>query len=259
MLNILIIEDNSEEINYCCHIIKNILENCVILKAYNAEGALYLMNQHKIDIFFIDVELPGINGFQLAEKIRKNPQYILSYIVFVTGCSVNQIDIHRKYHHYDYIDKPYTLETFKNRIEPLLMELSFQKSKNFGRNIRKSTNAPIKDKMVLVETKEETCFIIFNDILYAETKGRRLTLHTKHTIFTDLKANMETFIKDVNSDAFLRCHKSYAVNVNNISIIKNMGRRLWHAYFSRNLNCYCPISETYYDEFRSQYLKIMEF
>ena len=58
------------------------------------------MNQYFIDVFFIDVELPCMNGFQLAQKIRQNCNYTLTNIVFVTGKQVDQLAIHKRYPFY---------------------------------------------------------------------------------------------------------------------------------------------------------------
>lgn len=251
MLTILIIEDNPEELVYCANIINLILGECRILQAESAEKALQFLSGNKIDLFFIDVELPGMDGFQFAETIRRNPDYIMTFIIFLTGYQANQLEIHRKYHHYEYIEKPYSFDSFKQLVEPLLNGLELQKNQN------ESARLTRKRKMVLIETKGETFFIEFDDMLYVETDGKGLKLHTKQHIFSDIKINMECFIKDVNRTDFIRCHKSYALNINNILKIKNTRRRSWTAYFDEKQNCSCLISQTYYDKIHQQYLKMM--
>lgn len=252
MLTILIIEDNPEELNYCCNIIYCILKECQILKAESAEKALQFLSEYKVDLFFIDVDLPGMNGFQLAEEIRKKTDYIITTIVFLTGYQTNQLSIHQKYHHYEYIEKPYTQDSFTQRVGPLLKGLQRLYLQNICEHVTP------RQKLILIETNNETCFVDFNDILYVETEGRTLKLHTKKKVLSNVTNKMTHFIKDVNSPSFVRCHKSYAVNVNNIQTIKHTSRRLWTAYFNENETCYCTISKTYYEKTYQHYLKMMK-
>jgi len=241
MLNVLIIEDNLDELNYCCNAINRILEKCNIIKATNGEEACVLMNQKRVDIFFIDVELPGINGFQLAEKIRQNMNYRLTNIVFITGYKANQLSIHKKYHHYEYIEKPYTLDSFEVIVGPLIRELDLQKR----RNVKNQVDS--KKKMILVETKDETVFVNLEDILYVETQGRNLLLHTKKQSIEDVKMTIDDMIQAVNNSLFVRCHKSYAIHIKNVKSIKSAARRLWHADFGYGSYNYCLVSKNYYN------------
>jgi DNA-binding LytR/AlgR family response regulator len=241
MLNILVIEDHPDESDYCCNAINETLGNCNIMKAYNGEEAFVLMNQRFIDSFFVDVDLPGINGFQIAQEIRQNANYKLTPIVFITGYRANQLSIHKKYHHYEYIEKPYTLESFKHAVGPLLQELNLQKERFHHLQTRE------RKKMVLLETKEDLMLVNLDDILYAERQGRGLLLHTKQQTFTDIKMSIDDIIRAANSHSFLRCHKSFAINIKNVKSITNITRRLWHAGFGYRSNLYCQISSTYYD------------
>lgn len=251
MLTILMIEDNPNEMIYCENTIQKILTECNILKAASAEEALYLLHANKIDIFFIDVELPGMSGFQLAEEIRKDLSYLTTTIVFLTGYHADHLEIHRKYHHYEYIEKPYSLESLKERVGSMLIGLNMQKEK---------TAIPPTDKkkrMVLIETKTETFFIDFDEILFLETEGRKLKLHTRQKLITEVNGKIDSFIKELNHPLFVQCHRSYAVNINNITAIKNINRRLWAAcFFEYENNCF--ISQTYFEGIYQQYLKSNE-
>lgn len=249
MLNILVIEDNVEELNYLCGAINSVLEECRILKAKSGEEALLLMTQKKIDIFFVDVELPGMNGFQLAGQIRRNMNYILTNIVFITGYKANQLRIHKKYHHYEYIEKPYTLNFFESAVGIMLQELDHQKN----RNQKYQVNS--KKKMILLESKEESMLVDLEDILYVETQGRSLLLHTKKRVFSDINMTLEDVIRAANSSFFVRCHKSFAINVNNVKWIKNVDRRLWCADFGYEPDFCCQISKTYYSDVYSLLMK----
>lgn len=242
MLNILVLEDNSSELDYLCDTINSILKECCLLKAKSGEEALVLMTQDQIDIFFIDVELPGMNGFQFAEQIRKNRDYILTYIVFITGYKANQLSIHKKYHHYEYIEKPYTVDSFEKAVGDLLRELDIQKER--GKLKHPADN---RKKMILLELREERILVDIDEILYFETEGRNLRVHTKQKSIPDISMTLEDVIHAANCSTIVRCHKSYAINVKNVRSIKNIDRRLWHAYFNDQSDSFCQISKTYHN------------
>lgn len=240
MLNLLIVEDNPCEMEYCCNAVTRILKDCMILKAGSGEEALALMTTQIIDVFLIDVELPGINGFRLAELIRSNPNYKLTSIVFISGHKVNQLKIHKKYHHYEYIEKPYSFESFDTSMKSFLNALDVLKQQNEKRP------EDTKRKMILLEAKEETILVNPNDILFFETQGRGILLHTKYLNYYDIKMKIDDVIREAGSDYIVRCHKSYGVNIKNVKSIKIVSRRLWNAEFGDGMEQRCEISKTYY-------------
>ncbi|MBN7774377.1 LytR/AlgR family response regulator transcription factor [Clostridium aminobutyricum] len=241
MLNILVIEDDFNAMEFCCESIRTILPDCSIHQAGNAEKALTIMNQYMIDVFFIDVELPCMNGFQLAQKIRENFNYTLTSIVFVTGKQVNQLAIHKRYHHYEYVMKPFTFLSFQKSIGPLLSELNNLKMKN------QTTTLSEREKYVFIKTKNFNEYLKYTDILFAETENRGIKLVTKAVTYSEIKMKLEDFILTVNSPSFCRCHKSYAVNLTNVNGLRSAGRRLWSVEFSTPANGICFVSSTFYD------------
>lgn len=241
MLNVLVIEDDFNAMEFCCDSIRAILPECYIHQAGNAEKALAIMNQYLIDVFFVDVELPCMNGFQLAQKIRQNCNYTLTNIVFVTGKQVDQLAIHKRYHHYEYVMKPFTFSAFQRAVGPLLTELYQMKTRN-----QMITSAE-REKYIFISTKNFTEYIKYSDILFTETENRGIKLVTKTGSYPEIKMNLEEFIANVNSHTFCRCHKSYAVNLTNVNGLRSAGRRLWNIEFSVPVDAECFVSSTFYD------------
>jgi DNA-binding LytR/AlgR family response regulator len=242
MLHILVVEDDFNAMEFCSESIRCILPNCYIHQAGNAEKALTIMNESVIDLFFIDVELPCMNGFQLAQKIRQNSNYTLTNIVFVTGKQADQLAIHKRYHHYEYVMKPFTRASFQKSVGPLLTELNQIKVESVASVL------PEREKYIYIETKNSTEYIKYNDILFAETENRGIKLITKTTLYSEIKMKLDDFVISANSVCFCRCHKSYAVNLANVNGVRNIGRRLWTVDFSVPTNSECFISRTFYDK-----------
>lgn len=88
MIKVVIIDDNAEFLKEVYEIVKSYFEQCripVMIKTYNSSQLLlYDLNEKIIyDIYFLDIEMPGINGLQLASDIRKEDEKAI--IIFITS------------------------------------------------------------------------------------------------------------------------------------------------------------------------------
>lgn len=242
-LNLLVVEDNYDDMEYVCDSLKELKMGLNILKVGKAFKALETIYKCDIDLILLDVELPDLNGFSLANKIRNLETTSLLPIVFITGTDANPLLAHRKYHCYDYIKKPFVRSTFHQVMEPLLKGLARQKGQG-------KLPAPEKEKVVFLETKDEVFIVKYNDILFAEISGRLITVYLKDRKVSGVKMKFDGFIENVGSPDFLRCHKSYAVNIRNIDRIKKIDYRSWDILFKDNdqaNRAKCMLSKTYKD------------
>lgn len=241
MLNILIVEDIFNDMEQLCSLINEVLNDCRLVKAGDAKQAIRLMCEHDIDVFFLDISSSKVFGFEMAQKIRENQNYQFTPIIFITGREFNIAEMQKLYHHYDSIQKPYTRREFHQSIDLLLRGLNQQKKNQLlpRREIR---------RMIFIETDELVTNIALNHIYYVESMGRMLNLFTKTNNYHLVKTRLEKFIDDANSTYFVRCHKSFGINVKNVLSVASADRRLWSACFDHEKTISCPISQTYYEQ-----------
>ena len=239
MIKILVIEDDSKEMEYCCAAIDSMNIDCTVFRAGDHDAATEIMDNEHIDIFFIDVRLPGASGFDIAERIRSVSSYRLTTIVFITGEKTNQLEVHRRYHHYEYIEKPYSFNRFRTLMEPVMDALA-QKNAESDKHSR-------SEKLVLIPDEKNEFLIPFSDICFAESSGRKLILHPYSGTYENIPMKLTDFVGYVNSDSFLRCHRSYAVNADKISSLIQVSRRSWDIRFRDSSDLKCQLSLTYHD------------
>ena len=243
MLKILIVEDCCMEFNYCKSLICELDKECKIYAAVNGEQALSFLYYESIDVIFLDVGLPGCNGFQLADKIRSFSQYHITPLIFITGVKADNHNIFRKYKNYDYIVKPYTENDFKNKIQPLFKSLKA----NFESKIKKST--------VIINTHNVEYVINKNNFLYAEVHNRKLTIYLDNQIIKEVNMNLKKFIDSMNDPYIIQCYKSCAININRVINIVSTSKKTWKAAFYNpdNLKSIsCPISASFIKEVREK-------
>ena len=79
----------------------------------NVEEALEYLDQERVDLLFLDVEMPGANGFDLLDRLTYSPMIILT--TSKTEYAFNAF----QYHVDDYLKKPFTYKRFQEAIQKL--------------------------------------------------------------------------------------------------------------------------------------------
>lgn len=242
MLNILVISNDNNTVQ-CCHTgIRSILSKCFIHLAHTEDQVLRSISDHAFDLFLIDIQLSPISGIRLAEKIRKDFKYVFTNILFITDEQQNALFLNNDQRRYDFIEKPLNLTSFQDSLGLMLMSLNNMKIQN------QSNCVSEKQEFVLIETKNSTKYIPHSKILFVESEGRGIKLVTKNTLYSGVKLHLEGFLEMANSASFCRCHKSYVVNLSNMTGLKTVARRLWIAEFALPSPHDCYISRTFYDD-----------
>ncbi len=92
-----------------------------VLIAERGEDALDLIYQHKPDLVLLDIMLPGIDGYEVCEIVRLNPNYRNVKMIFLTAKG-REVDIAKgmALGADDYITKPYTNTELMTKLEAVL-------------------------------------------------------------------------------------------------------------------------------------------
>jgi DNA-binding LytR/AlgR family response regulator len=162
----------------------------------NATDALLFLAKEQIDLIWLDVEMPGLTGFDLLKSLSSMPQVIM------TTSRVEYAFEAYQYQVTDYIQKPITQPRFKMAVEKVL-EL----------NIRKTTVSPERHE-IYVKTDGRYIRLSYDDILYVENIGDYVKIFTKkqsYIVHTTMK-----YLEEKLGNDFLRVHRSYIVHLDKI-------------------------------------------
>lgn len=159
-------------------------------------------NAEDYDFIFLDVDMPGLNGFDTAKEIKKLDKVV--FIIFVTNMQ-NQMHQGFKYNAKDYMLKPATQETINILIDRLVLEKNENKQSGFY---------SIKLK------KEGYIFIRNDDILYFESSGHDISAVVSDDSFTFI-GKMDKVSEEMKDKGFVRIHQSYIVNLEHV--FKDLG------------------------------------
>ena len=91
-----------------------------VIKAVNGDDCLKKLNEIRPDLVLLDIMMPGMNGWDVAAKIKENPKWSDIPIVFVTAkgdaMSIGMGNMAAE----DYITKPFDIMDLKSRVEKVL-------------------------------------------------------------------------------------------------------------------------------------------
>lgn len=238
MINLLIVEDSDADVKLY-QTMFNESNQIHLFYAHSGEDALNIVRKTRIDMFCLDVQLPGMDGFAVAKAIRETPGYTFTPIVFITGYSRNQLEAFKAFHCYDYIVKPFTLIDLKCKLFALIERLKDQSTAQ-----KKSSE---KKKMTLFVTDSGEYLIDAQKIDYAESERNNTLLHTEEETFRLTGVSLKEVIETVDCPCFLRCHKSFAVNITKIYGFRDVNYRLWHILL-HDREDHVDLSKKYYQE-----------
>jgi DNA-binding LytR/AlgR family response regulator len=206
-LNCLIVDDEpiARDIiySYCEHF--NNLK--VIASCGNALEAKTILQHQHIDILFLDINMPVIDGVSFAKTLKSKPQIIFStaYKEYATDA----FDLEAC----DYLLKPFSFERFMIAIDKAIAKL------NPIKNTQQVPVAPEVTKQdenyIFIKTDGKIFKILHDDLLYAEAQGNYTRIVTQTTTLMP-KMPFSNFEELLPTNRFLRIHRSFIINKSKI-------------------------------------------
>ncbi len=204
----------------------------VIAECVNGNEAIEYINKLKPDLIFLDISMPGKNGFEVLNEINMNP---LPMTIFITA--YDQFALRAfEYHAVDYLLKPIdderfsksianTLEEFENRSVFDYVEKLKDLVKNvIGGDINKDSfqhNFQKKSYLnrIMIKMRDSIQIIPVDDILYFESADDYVYVHTESAknILRETLASIES---KLDPSKFVRIHRSTLVNIEKVVKLK---------------------------------------
>ncbi|MFI5123883.1 MAG: LytR/AlgR family response regulator transcription factor [Chitinophagales bacterium] len=171
------------------------------------------IQQFQPDLIFLDIQMPKINGFEMLELIELPPA-----VIFTTAFDEYAIKAFES-HAVDYLLKPFSRERFDKAINKLLaLEKSGAAKPNLIPFLDSAARTPAEQQRVVVRLSGKIKIIPVDDIHYLEAADDYVKVHTKEGSFLKNKT-MGHFESVLNKDQFVRTHRSYMVNISEITRI----------------------------------------
>lgn len=187
-----LVQDYSKLLSYDVHI---------TTFASGKDLVTYYMNENiDFDIIFLDIYMGLENGIEVAEKIR---EFDSQCKIIFTTTSTDHALASFKVFPFNYLIKPITKEVFKMVFEKAIFSIDKEKQKS-----------------ITVKTDNQIKTILYKDIMFIEIVCRKLHIHTTQGVISTY-SKLDEFETKINSQRFLRCHKSFLVNMDYIASVED--------------------------------------
>ncbi len=184
----------------------NKLENIeVVGEADNAMKAMDILRNHKVDLMFLDIQMPQVNGLDFLRSVRNPPAVIIISAYKEYALDGFDLDV------VDYLLKPVTFERFLKAIDKYYsVHVQSQIVEVSGST---QTN---NDAYLYVKEGKKVVKMYLREILFIEGLSEYVKFHTT-TKRVVSKMSLTSLTEQLPSEDFLRVHKSFIVSVAQIS------------------------------------------
>ncbi|HYF33333.1 MAG TPA: LytTR family transcriptional regulator DNA-binding domain-containing protein [Chitinophagaceae bacterium] len=176
------------------------------------EGVKAVM-QHQPDLIFLDIQMPKISGFEMLELIEQPPA-----VIFTTAFDEYAIKAFEN-NAVDYLLKPFSLERFDKAIRKWTEQKNTVAEKdNTPALLQTAAQLPQQSRRIVVKIAGRIRIIPVDEVQYLEASDDYVKIHTRDGAFIKNRT-MGNFEQVLDAQQFVRCHRSYIVNVQFITRI----------------------------------------
>ncbi|WP_398455004.1 LytR/AlgR family response regulator transcription factor [Sphingobacterium thalpophilum] len=174
----------------------------VFLECCNGVEALRYINSLQPDAVFLDVQLPGLNGFEILDRLECSPSIIL------TSCCTSHAARAFEYDVVDYLPKPFTLQ----RLQITLQKLAGQREISSEVHCK----AHSYPRHILLEKGNRLTKIPIAEIAYLKADKDYCWVHTVSGETFLSNYGIGKLISRLDPHQFIRIHRSYVINLDYI-------------------------------------------
>lgn len=174
----------------------------IVSQAYLPVKAMQILKEQRLDLIFLDIQMPKLNGLEMLRISEVNAQVIITSAFEEYALESYELNV------CDYLLKPFRLDRF------ILATNKALENYNFNNKIAAS-----KNDFLLIKSDKKFIQLTKTDIDYLESYGNYVKIHTQDNCIITPKT-LGSFETELNQELFFKIHKSYIVNRRNIAFIE---------------------------------------
>ena len=218
-LSAVIVDDEQPARDELAYLLKNVGDINVLAQGKNGLEAVNLIREHNPDLVFLDVQMPGLDGFGVIKKLidRKVP---LPKIVFATAFdqyAVKAFEVNAV----DYILKPFDKKRIAQSVERARakIEAGAGPEEKFDTLVRMLESQKPQTAKTLIKAAGRLFLTDQKDICYATIEDGVISVITSGHAGMEGQSNcrtLEELCESLDPNLFWRAHRSFLVNINHI-------------------------------------------
>lgn len=217
MQKVIIVDDEAPARSLIREYLEDYPDLIILQECNNGVDAVNAINNFKPSIVFLDIQMPGLTGFEVLQHLEEMP-----HIIFSTAYdqyALKAFEVHAM----DYLLKPYTKERFAQAIKRTLNTSGdyLSQLEHLAESLNNQSNTYPEN--ILVSSKNKLVAVQVADIIRIEAEGDYSKLITKDTNFLS-NYGISQLEEKLNPQLFIRVHRSSIININYVKeVFKHPG------------------------------------
>lgn len=177
------------------------------------QDALTFVNFNTLDLIFLDIEMPGMNGFQFLEQCQ-NKNFKVVITTAYDHYAINAI----KHQAFDYLLKPIDSDDLKKCIDKIKTDLEKEKSNVDIEKILTDISLKSNKSNQRISFNADGKLLIYNlnDILFFKSEGNYSFIYTNKTSKKLVNHNLKAIEDKIEASDFARVHNSFIINLTKV-------------------------------------------
>ncbi len=235
-IQVIIIEDDPLSAQQLSDWIQKVPEFQLNGIAETGKQAIQLIQQHKPDVIFTDIELPDMNGFEIIEKIELQDR---PYIVFTTAHNEHAIKAFEIFA-LDYLLKPFDEKRFQGSVKRII-EMHKSQNQDLKGNLQqllqhfRKTLDPVNpfDQTIPVKTGGKIHFVTFKNIEFIQASSYYIEIFAEGKKYL-LRETLSEFLTKLPTPNFIRIHRSVIINLQFMKEIEKVNQNDYQVKLKNN-------------------------
>ena len=231
-LRVMVVDDEQLARDELCYQLEQMDDVEIVAHASNGLEALTAVEEHEPDLLFLDVQMPGLSGFEVARRLIERPEQS-PVLVFVTAFDEHAIEAF-EVNAVDYLLKPVDALRLEQALTRARRRVRAEHSGPPGDAVRDQlerltklfAHRQIRRDQVAIKVGERFLLVQAEEIIYASLADESINIVTGQVAGTSNYRTLDELQTRLDPDTFWRVHRSHLVNINKIKEIV--------PWFSRN-------------------------
>jgi two-component system response regulator LytT len=218
-INTIIVDDEKPARDELAFLLKAFPEINVIGQGKNGVDAVNLIKEHSPDLVFLDVQMPGLDGFGVLRRLVERKMKV-PHVVFATAFdhyAVQAFDVNAV----DYVLKPFDKARIAKAIQRARKVMETQTStaerlEQLVSQLNGNTKQSVQPAKILVKSGQRLLLVAAEDLIFASIDDGLISVCGRDVEGTSNYRTLEELHAALDSETFWRPHRSYMVNIHHI-------------------------------------------
>jgi two-component system, LytTR family, response regulator len=218
-INTIIVDDEKPARDELAFLLKAFPEIHLLAQGKNGLEAVNLIKEHNPDLVFLDVQMPGLDGFGVLQKLVERKLKV-PHVVFATAFdhyAVQAFDVNAV----DYVLKPFDKARISKAIQRVKREIESQANpterlEQLVSQLAAPKPASSQPSKVLIRSQQRMLLVDSADFIFASIEDGLISVTARDVEGTSNYRTLDELLAALDSESFWRPHRSYLVNIHHI-------------------------------------------